>query len=74
MKFKDSVGSEPRRFIAALEIRFKDRPNVVRWTEGYLYPIFSPTNKLREKYQKDFIGVHRLDHIEEIIVKEVCPC
>ena len=70
-RFKESVGSEPRKFIAALEVIFKDRKNVIDWKEGYQYPFFFPTDHLRWKYQKDFIGVHRLDHVEKIIVKDV---
>ena len=70
-KFKESVGYEPKKFIAALEVVFKDRKKEINWREGYQYPFFFPTDDLRRKYQKDFIGVHRLDHVDRIIVKDV---
>ncbi|HIE37373.1 TPA: hypothetical protein EYP83_04310 [Candidatus Geothermarchaeota archaeon] len=71
--FKNAVGEESSGFVAALEVIFKERDKqTVKWTEGYNYPIFFPKEQ-REKFQKDFIGVHRLDHVEKIRVKSVIP-
>lgn len=72
-EFKKAVGEGAEKFIAALEVRFKDRKTEIPWYEGYNYPIFFPTREDQEKFQKDFIGVHRIDHVKEIIVREVSP-
>lgn len=70
-KFRDAVGGEPKRFVAALEVQFKDRDkSEITWREGYDYPIFFPP-KYQERFQKYFIGVHRLDLVKSIIVKRV---
>ncbi|MEM2509100.1 MAG: hypothetical protein QW673_02760, partial [Candidatus Thermoplasmatota archaeon] len=71
-KFRE-IGKETS-FVAALEVIFKERDKqTINWTEGYDYPIFFPKEEQRQKFQKYFIGVHRLDHIEKIIVKDVKP-
>jgi hypothetical protein len=72
-KFNEAVGKEAKKFVAALEVRFKDRKTEIPWYEGYDYPIFFPTREYQEKFQKYFIGVHRIDHVKEIVVKDVFP-
>lgn len=72
-QFNKAVGKEAKKFVAALEVRFKDRKTEIPWYEGYDYPIFFPTREYQEKFQKYFIGVHRIDHVKEIVVKDVFP-
>lgn len=67
-KFKNAVDTESKSFVAALEVCFKDRPkeNEISWEKKWNYPMWLP-----DEYQKNFIGVHTLNHIEKIIVKDI---